>query len=108
MFEKELLPKCFLITPNLPEAENLLGIKIKSSEDMKINIENFKSLNVKNALLKGGHLNENKIIGFIIYKKRYINLLSKKIKTRNTHGTGCTLASAITCNLFKGYVYIKV
>ena len=40
--KKELLPKCFLITPNLPEAENLLGIKIKSSEDMKINIENLK------------------------------------------------------------------
>ena len=99
--KKELLPKCFLITPNLPEAENLLGIKIKSSEDMKINIENFRSLNIKNALLKGGHLNENKITDLLYTKKKVYRFTSKKINTMNTHGTGCTLASAITCNLFK-------
>ena len=101
--KKELLPKCFLITPNLPEAENLLGIKIKSSEDMKINIENFKSLNINNALLKGGHLNENKITDLLYTKKKVYRFTSKKINTMNTHGTGCTLASAITCNLFKKF-----
>ena len=52
---------------------------IKNSEDMKINIENFKSLNIKNALLKGGHLNENKITDLLYTKKKYIDLLLKKL-----------------------------
>ena len=99
--KKELLPKCFLITPNLPEAENLLNTKIKSSEDMKVNIENFKSLNIKNALLKGGHLDENMIIDLLYTEKKIYKFISNKIRSTNTHGTGCTLASAIACNLYK-------
>ena len=99
--KKELLPKCFLITPNLPEAENLLDTKIKSSEDMKVNIENFKSLNIKNALLKGGHLDENMIIDLLYTEKKIYKFISNKISSTNTHGTGCTLASAIACNLYK-------
>ena len=104
---KELFPKSYLITPNLPEAERLLNIEIKKAQDMKANIEKFYALNVKNVLLKGGHLSGNEIIDLLLEKKTVHKFLSKKIKTRNTHGTGCTLSSAIACNLFKGYDLYK-
>ena len=96
--KKLLLPLSKLITPNIPEAEILTGYSISNKEDM-INAAN-KILNMgsKNVLLKGGHL-KNRMIFDILATKKGIRVFSKrKVRTKNVHGTGCTLSSAIaTC-----------
>ena len=85
-----------LITPNIPEAEVLTKIKIKSLEDM-VNAANILlESGVKNILIKGGHRNTRIMQDVFLNKKEFKIFRNKKIKTKNTHGTGCTLSSAIT------------
>ena len=72
--KKELFPKSFLITPNLPEAEKLLKKEIKTTRDMESNIELFNDARIKNVLLKGGHLSERKITDLYSKKEKFINL----------------------------------
>lgn len=100
--KNKLIPKSFLITPNIPEAQKLLKTKIKSYKDMEKTIDIFKNFAVKNVLLKGGHLESTNVVDFLLTEQKIYRFSSKKINTLNTHGTGCTLSSAITCNLFKG------
>ena len=96
--KKLLFPLCTLVTPNIPEAEVLTGYSISGKEDMIKAAKKILSMGPKNVLLKGGHL-KNKMIFDILVSKKNIKVFSKrKIKTKNTHGTGCTLASALaTC-----------
>ena len=97
--EKKLLtPLCYLIKPNIPEAEVLTGYPISSKEDMIKAAKKIISMGAKNVLLKGGHL-KNKMIFDILVSNEKIRIFPKnKIKTKNTHGTGCTLSSALaTC-----------
>jgi len=101
--KKKLFPKSYLITPNLPEAEKIINTEITNSKDMEKHIQEFYKMNVKNVLLKGGHLNSKKIIDILQTDSEVYKFISSKIESRNTHGTGCTLASAIACNLFKGF-----
>ena len=85
-----------LITPNIPEAEILSKIQIRSVEDMIKACKIISKLGCKNVLLKGGHLKNEKLIDVLLLDKKNIKIFeSKKIKTFNTHGTGCTLSSAI-------------
>ena len=70
---------------------------------MEKHIQEFYKMNVKNVLLKGGHLNSKKIIDILQTDSKVYKFISSKIDSQNTHGTGCTLASAIACNLFKGF-----
>ena len=98
---KELFPLSTLITPNLPEAEEILGIKIKNLEDMKEAAIGLKKLGAKCVLIKGGHL-ENDATDILFDGENFIYLKEQKINTNNTHGTGCTLSSAIAANLAKG------
>ena len=100
--KKELFPKSYLITPNIPEAEKILNSKINSLEDMKINVKKFKKIKIKNVLLKGGHLDSKEIFDILQTQEKDDIFISSKINTLNTHGTGCTLSSAIACNLYKG------
>ena len=72
--KKELFPKSFLITPNLPEAEKILKKEIKTTRDMESNIELFNDARIKNVLLKGGHLSERKITDLYSKKEKFINL----------------------------------
>ncbi len=93
--KKKLIKKVHLITPNIPEAEVLTKTKIKNLEDM-INAANILlELGVKNILLKGGHRNTKSMQDVFLNKKELKIFKNKKIKTKNTHGTGCTLSSAI-------------
>ncbi len=100
--EKQLLPIAQIATPNIPEAEILADMKIKSKEDMeaaaKIIYEKYGCC----VLLKGGHdLND---ANDLLYSKDAIRWFNgKRINNPNTHGTGCTLSSAIASNLAKGY-----
>jgi len=96
--KKLLLPLCYLVTPNIPEAKVLTGYSISSKEDMIKAAKKILSMGPKNVLLKGGHL-KNKMIFDILATNKEIKVFRKrKIKTKNTHGTGCTLSSALaTC-----------
>ena len=95
ILKSKLIKKVSLITPNIPEAEILTKTKIKTAEDMIDAAKILINLGAKNVLIKGGHLN-SKIMQDIFINKNQISLFkNKKINTKNTHGTGCTLSSAI-------------
>ena len=96
ILKKELIKKVDLITPNIPEAEVLTEMKINSVEDMILAANKLIILGAKNVLIKGGHLNKKKLFDIFLSKKDFKIFESKKFITKNTHGTGCTLSSAIT------------
>ncbi len=92
---EKLIRKVHLLTPNIPETEVLTEIKIKSLEDMIHAANILLKFGVKNILIKGGHRNTKTMQDVFLNKKELKIFSSKKIKTKNTHGTGCTLSSAI-------------
>ena len=95
ILKNNLIKKVSLITPNIPEAEILTKTKIKNTEDM-INAANILlRYGARNVLVKGGHLNKKIVQDVLVSKKEIKIFKNKKISTKNTHGTGCTLSSAI-------------
>ncbi len=98
----KLIKKAYLITPNIPEAEILTKIKIKSLEDMIRAANILLKLGAKNVLVKGGHRNTKQMQDVLLNNKKITIFKNKKIKTKNTHGTGCTLSSAIATFLSCG------
>lgn len=99
---EELIPLADIITPNIPEAEVLSGIEIHNISDMEEAIKIISKLGSKSVLLKGGHMiNDANDLLFYNNECRWIN--GKRINNTNTHGTGCTLSSAIASNLAKDY-----
>ena len=102
IFIKKLIPKATLITPNIPEAIVLSKQNIENVEDMKnALIVMYDLLHCKNILLKGGHL-KNDAIDILYDGKKFTMNKKEKIISNNTHGTGCTLSSAIASNLAFG------
>ncbi|MEK6545630.1 MAG: bifunctional hydroxymethylpyrimidine kinase/phosphomethylpyrimidine kinase, partial [Nitrospinota bacterium] len=100
----KLLPLSVLITPNIPEAEFLSGIKIKGIEDMKKAGKRIKERVGIDVLVKGGHLIEGaRAIDTLYTDGRFFIFESEMIETKNTHGTGCTYSAAIASELAKGY-----
>ena len=85
-----------LITPNIPEAEILTKTKIRSKEDMIFAAHKLIKLGAKNVLIKGGHLKSDKVKDIFLNKSDFRVFDSFRHNTKNTHGTGCTLSSAIT------------
>ena len=100
--EKELLPIAFLVTPNIPEAEMLTGNKIVTRDDMQKSSKQIADTYGCNVLLKGGH-SVNDATDLLYSDGQVQWFEGKKIDNPNTHGTGCTLSSAIASNLAKGY-----
>ena len=96
VMKKKLLKKVSLITPNIPEAEILTGAKIKNNNDMIFAANKLIEFGASNVLIKGGHLKSNKLYDIFVNKKDIKIFLNKKLHTKNTHGTGCTLSTAIT------------
>ncbi len=96
LMKKKLLNKVSLITPNIPEAEILAGVKINSKEDMIFAANKLIRLGVSNVLVKGGHLKSKKVHDIFVNKNEIKIFSSKRLNTKNTHGTGCTLSTAIT------------
>jgi len=102
LLKEKLIKKVLLITPNIPEAEILTKTKIKSKEDMIFAANKLVEFGARNVLIKGGHLN-SKIVQDILVSKTDIKIFnSQRYKTKNTHGTGCTLSSAIATFLSCG------
>jgi len=92
---EKLMRRAYLITPNIPEAEVLTKTKIKNLEGMIHAANILLELGVKNVLVKGGHRNTKTMNDVFLSKKELKIFKNKKVKTKNTHGTGCTLSSAI-------------
>lgn len=98
-----LLPLASVITPNLPEASLLLGRAIHSRSEMEQAAHALQALGAKNVLVKGGHLNEAVSADCLLTESGERHWLeAPRIATKNTHGTGCTLSSAIAAYLGKG------
>ncbi len=102
--KNELIPFVRVITPNIPEAEILLGKEIKSQKDLKSVVKDLSFGNKVSVMLKAGHLTENKLID-VFYNAEtgeVLELASDRVNTKNTHGTGCTFSSAIAAFLAQG------
>ena len=93
---KKLIKKVSLITPNIPEAEILSKMKITNKKDMILAAQKLISLGAKNVLIKGGHLKSFKVEDIFVNKYGSKIFINQRYNTKNTHGTGCTLSSAIT------------
>jgi len=100
----ELIPNVRVITPNIPEAEILLGEKVLSQKDFPEHARNLGRKYKVSVLLKAGHLDDNDLIDvfFNFETNEILELKSKRIITKNTHGTGCTLSSALAAFLAQG------
>ena len=103
----KLIKKTFLITPNIPEAEILTKTKINSLNDMIKAGKILINLGAKNVLIKGGHLRSKQMNDVLLNKKNVKIFKSRKYSTKNTHGTGCTLSTAIATKLSCGKDLIK-
>ena len=100
VFITELLPLATLLTPNIPEAEILANRKIENAEDIKAAAAAISKLGCRYVLIKGGHFDgEEKIDHLFEGGKQKTSYRGISVNTRNTHGTGCTLSSAITSYL---------
>ena len=100
--KEELFPLALLITPNIPEAELISSLKIEDEDDMKKAAEKIYEDYGVNVLLKGGH-RINDANDYLYANGSGIWIKGERIDNPNTHGTGCTLSSAISANLAKGY-----
>ena len=96
-----LFPLADLITPNIPEAQTLCGFEIQSSSDTQRAASELSKLTNASILIKGGHFSEN--ADDLLYSDgKFVWIHGERINNNNTHGTGCTLSSAIACNLADG------
>jgi len=101
---EKLIPKATIITPNLPEAADLLGVdEAKDINTMQQQAVELLKLGCEAVLLKGGHLTTDDATDVLLTKQGETLLTSSRVKTKNTHGTGCTLSSAIATQLGLGH-----
>lgn len=99
---EELIPMAYIITPNTLEAEEISGMNIETVDDMREVGEKILELGPKYVLMKGGHL-EGDAVDVLIGKDTFEIFKQERLDRKNTHGTGCTLSSAITSHLALGY-----
>jgi len=101
--KKELLPRAWLVTPNLPESEILSGIPVHSEKDFPAVCQRFRDMGVKNLLIKGGHLSGNALVDLLCTEGgQQLEFISDRLSNPNTHGTGCTLSAAIVSFCARG------
>jgi hydroxymethylpyrimidine/phosphomethylpyrimidine kinase len=101
--KRELLPRARVVTPNLPEAAALLDTDIATDEDaMQAQAEGILALGARAVLIKGGHGEGAEAVDLLIDASGTMRLAAPRISTTSTHGTGCTLSSAIAAGLAKG------
>jgi len=89
------------VTPNIPEAEVLAGMTLNTAEDIREAAKRIVKLGAKTVIIKGGHL-KGSAMDLFFDGKTFTELNAPRIRTNNTHGTGCTLSAAIAANLAKG------
>ncbi len=99
----ELIPLSYFVTPNIDEAEVILKSRIKNVEDMENAAMKIHDIGPQVVIIKGGHLNDDVITDIFYDGSDILSFKYPKIITKNTHGSGCTLSSAIASYLSKGY-----
>ncbi|HXV38011.1 MAG TPA: bifunctional hydroxymethylpyrimidine kinase/phosphomethylpyrimidine kinase [Nitrosopumilaceae archaeon] len=100
-FKKFLVPLSYIITPNVPEAEKLSGLKIKNEQDVRRAAKKIQSLGAKNVIIKGGHLRGDLSRDFVLEGSKFYSFSAKKIPI-TIRGTGCTFSASLTVALVKG------
>jgi hydroxymethylpyrimidine/phosphomethylpyrimidine kinase len=100
----KLLPRAFVVTPNAPEAERLTGMTVNDVDSQQRAGERLLELGAQAALIKGGHIDGPEVRDVLVTKNGVEIFASPRIETKATHGTGCTLASAIATHLAHGAV----
>lgn len=100
--KNKLLKLATVLTPNLPEAEALVGFPVRNEKDMQQAGQALLAFGPKAVLVKGGHLTGDKIIDVLVTGAEILRFEDQRIDTAHTHGTGCTLASAIATGLGQG------
>ncbi|MCL2576675.1 MAG: bifunctional hydroxymethylpyrimidine kinase/phosphomethylpyrimidine kinase [Defluviitaleaceae bacterium] len=98
----EVVPLADLITPNIPEAEKMIGTEIKSHEDMRKAAKLIHAMGCSAVVVKGGHI-KGDAVDILFDGKNYFEYPAPRVDTKHTHGTGCTFSSAIASNLALGY-----
>jgi len=103
--KEDLIPRVRVITPNIPEAEILLGEKINKQEDLSVKAKALAEKFKVSVLLKAGHLSEDKLTDtfYDFEKKELVEMKSKRLYTKNTHGTGCTMSSSFAAYLAQDF-----
>jgi hydroxymethylpyrimidine/phosphomethylpyrimidine kinase len=102
--KKHLFPLADVVTPNLPEAEVLVGRKLSGEDDIRNAAATLAGLGTGSVLIKGGHSTGDESTDYLYLagNDRFVEITGKRIQTRNNHGTGCTLSSSIAAYLAKG------
>jgi hydroxymethylpyrimidine/phosphomethylpyrimidine kinase len=101
---RELFPLVTVITPNLDEAALLLGRSLQAESELAAAAEELMKSGAQAVLLKGGHLPGEEVVDLLLQRDgAMVRMSNPRIRTRNTHGTGCTLSSAIACYLALGH-----
>ena len=96
-----LIPLATVVTPNLPEAEELTGMKLRSTEEIEEAARRIVALGARNVVIKGGH-RKGPAVDLFYDGKKFRALYAPRIRTTSTHGTGCTFSAAIAANLAQG------
>ncbi len=99
----ELIGQAFLVTPNIPEAETLTGIEIRTDDDRKEAARRIVALGATSVVIKGGHLPSDDISDLLLHEGEFVEFRQTRVPGRHTHGTGCTFAAAITSHLAHGH-----
>jgi len=100
---RDLIPRALVVTPNLPEAAALTGATIARNEhEMEIQAREILALGARTVLIKGGHAEGAESVDLLIGQDGVLRLSAARVSSRNTHGSGCTLSSAIAAGLAKG------
>jgi hydroxymethylpyrimidine/phosphomethylpyrimidine kinase len=100
---KLLVPRALVVTPNLPEAAALAGASVARNErEMEIQARELLAFGARNVLIKGGHGGGDESVDLLVGEGDVLRLSTRRVDTKNTHGTGCTLSSAIAAGLAKG------
>jgi hydroxymethylpyrimidine/phosphomethylpyrimidine kinase len=97
-----LIPLALVVTPNLPEAEKLVGFPVEGEESMRRAAKAIVELGAASAVIKGGHAKGEESVDLLFTGKRFRRFRAKRVESKNTHGTGCTFSAAITAHLAKG------
>jgi len=100
-FKRLLIPLSYVITPNVPEAERITGMKIKSWSDAKKVAQKINSMGAKNVIIKGGHMQDDKVTDLLLENKKF-HMFSQKRLVRESHGGGCIFSAALCVNIAKG------
>ncbi|MEK3885458.1 bifunctional hydroxymethylpyrimidine kinase/phosphomethylpyrimidine kinase [Paenibacillus sp. PL2-23] len=101
-FKKELLPLVDFVTPNIPEAERLTGMSIRSDADKRDAARRLADLGIRHVIMKGGHETGHEAIDLLYDGTSFTEFSSKRVCTMHTHGTGCTFSAALTAGLAQG------